>query len=387
MTARRGRRHHPGIRTRHSRRCPVDRGASCDCRPSYEAWVYSKRDERKIRKGFPSLAAAKAWRADAVSALNKGKLRAPAPTTVRQAAAAWVAGAREGSIRNRKGERYKPSALRSYERALDKRVLPALGDVRLSEVRRTDVQDFADRLYAAGLDPSTITNTLDPLRAIYRRAIGREQVAFNPTTNLELPKPRGRRDRIAPPDEAAALLATLPDEDRALWATAMYAGLRRGELRALRWKDVDLPGREIRVDRAWDDQEGVIEAKSLAGRRTVPILAVLAPELAAHKLRTGRDGDALVFGVTAAHPFEPSTVRRRALAAWKRAELEGIGLHESRHTFASVLIAAGVGPKTIMECMGHASITMTFDRYGHLMPGSRAEAAARVDAYLASGVG
>lgn len=344
--------------------------------------MFSKRDGRKVRKVFPTQAAAKAWRADALSALGRGKLRAPSPLTVRQAADEWLAGAREGTVRNRKGRPYKPSSLRGYERALRTRVLPKLGHHKLSELRRIDVQDFADRLLAKGHDPSTILNTLDPLRAIYRRAIQRELVAVNPCADLDLPRPRGKRDRIASPAEARSLLADLPDDQRALWATAFYAGLRRGELRGLRWSDIDLAGRELHVRRAWDDREGVIDGKSDAADRTVPIVGVLAPELAAHKLRTGRDGDALVFGVSDELPFEPSTVRRRALAAWK--DRKPIGLHEARHTFASVLIAAGVNAKAITDAMGHASVTMTFDRYGHLMPDGRDEARARVDAYLSS---
>lgn len=92
----------------------------------------------------------------------------------------------------------------------------------------------------------------------------------------------------------------------------------------------------------------------------------------------------MVFGFIADVPFEPSTVRRRALAAWKKADMSPIGLHEARHTFASTLIAAGVNAEAIPEAMGHASVTMTFDRYDHLMPDGRNEARARVDAYLAS---
>ena len=311
-------------------------------------------------------------------------MRAPTPTTVAEAAAAWLDGVEAGTVRNRTGRTYKPSALRGYERALRKRVLPALGHVKLSELHRRDVQEFADRLLADGLDPSTINNTLDPLRAIYRRALRREEVAINPTAELELAKARGRRERTAAPAEAASLLAALPDSDRTLWATAFYAGLRRSELRALRWSDIDFEARELRVQRAWDDVEGELyDGKSDAAARTVPILAALRPELAAHKLRTGRGGDALVFGVTDTRPFEPSTVRRRALAAWETAKLTPIGLHEARHTFASVMIAAGCNPKVIQESLGHASIVMTFDLYGHLMPGGRAEAAERVDAYLA----
>jgi integrase len=195
-----------------------------------------------------------------------------------------------GTIPTRSGSRYKPSAIRSYERALKLRILPALGDMKLGDVHRSDVQDLVDRLTADGLAASSVANALDPLRVIYRRAIRRDLVGLDPATGLELRRPDGRRDRIASPDEAARLLDALPDDDRAVWATAMYAGLRRGELRALRHSDVDLDGRVIRVERGWDDDEGEQEGKTKAARRTVPVIARLAPLLAEHKLRTGRGG-------------------------------------------------------------------------------------------------
>jgi integrase len=247
-------------------------------------------DGRKVRKSFPTLAAAKAWRADATAALNRGRLRAPTRTTVRETADAWLAGAEQGVIRNRNGHPYKPSALRGYRRALDLRVLPALGHLRLSDLRRVDVQDFADRLLRDGHGASTIQNTLDPLRAIFRYAIRREMVVVNPCAGLDVPKPTGRRELVASPTEAAELLDALPAEDRAVWATAFYAGLRRGELRGLRRSDVDLPGRELHLRRSWDAVEGPIAGKTRAAHRTVPLVGVLASLLAGHKLLTGRDG-------------------------------------------------------------------------------------------------
>jgi integrase len=205
----------------------------------------------------------------------------------------------------------------------------------------------------------------------------------NPCTNLRLPAVRGRRERIASPEEGQRLLTVLPERDRPIWATALYAGLRRGELMALRWEDVDLAVGVIRVERSYDDKGRVeIEPKSRAGQRTIPIVGALRDVLIEHKARQGRDGG-LVFGTSAERPFQPSNLWRRAQRAWKRAGLEPIGLHEARHTFASVLIAAGVNAKAITAYMGHASIQTTYDLYGKLMPGSESEAAALVDAYLA----
>lgn len=344
--------------------------------------MWSARESKRIYRAFPTLAAAKAWRADAQVALRRGTVRAGSTPTLHESAEAWLAGVRSGAIRNRSGHPYKPSAIRGYETALVTRVLPELGGARLSEIRRVDLQDFADGLCAGGLDASTVRNTLMPLRVIFRRALARGDVAVNPTTGLELPAIEGSRERVASPAEAEALLAALPERDRALWATAMYAGLRRGELLALRWEDIDLASGVIHVERSWDAKEGVVAPKSRAARRSVPIATVLREHLVEHKLRSGRHVG-LVFGTSASQPCTPSNVRNRANAAWARADLDPIGLHECRHTFASLMIAAGVNAKALSSYMGHSSVTITYDRYGHLMPGNEGEAARLLDGYLA----
>jgi integrase len=328
------------------------------------------------------LAAARAWRSDTQVGVRRGTIRAPVPTTLTEAANAWIEGAREGTIRTRSGHIYKPSALRGYESALRTRILPELGSVKLSGISRLDVQDLADRLLAEGLDPSTVRNTLMPLRAIFRRAVTRGELGVNPTTMLQLPALTGRRDRIASATEAASLISALPTTDQAVWATALYAGLRRGELLALRWADVGLASGVIRVERSWDIAEGgPIEPKSRAGCRNVPIAGVLRDHLVAHKL-AAQDAEGLVFGRSATQPFDATTLTRRARTAWSAAGLDPSGLHECRHTFASLMIAAGINAKALSTYLGHSSVTITYDRYGHLMPGNEVEAAGLLDAYL-----
>jgi integrase len=376
----------PGIRRLHSAGCPakVDDDRRCRCRAGYEASVYDRRAGRKIRKTFPTAAAARTWRLDALQALRRGTLRAAEPTTVNEAADELIAGMQAGTIRTRSGDRYKPSAARSYRETFEKHVRADLGAMRISDVDRRHVQRLADQLLADGLAPSTIRNALMPLRVIFRRALRDGLVTVNPCDHLELPANRSARVEIASAEHAATLVDALKsDRDRALWATAFYAGLRRGELLALRWCDVDFAAGELRVERAYDPKaRAYIEPKSQAGRRRVPIIAVLRGHLREHALVSDRsDPEALVFG--AAGPPDYGTAVARARSAWAKAGLDPVGLHAARHTCASVFIAAGVGIKAISEFMGHASITVTLDRYGHLLPGSIGEAASLLDAYLA----
>jgi integrase len=165
--------------------------------------------------------------------------------------------------------------------------------------------------------------------------------------------------------EATALIAALPREHRALWACGMYAGLRRGELMALRWCDVDLAVGVIHVRRGWDAVAGPIAAKSTKGRRRVPIAAVLRDHLVDHRVDASGDDDELVFVRTATVPFHPGAVTRAADRAWKAAAHDRVTLHECRHSFASLMIAAGVNAKALSTFMGHANIC---DHVGPLRP-------------------
>ena len=385
-----------GIRRRHSNGCPAKVGGRCRCNAGWEASVYLAREERKVRRTFPRRSEAKAWRTDALAERSADDSREPSQLSLEQAAWLWLEAARNGSVRDRSGQTYKPGTLREYARVLDLRVLPEFGSLRFSELPRLEIQRFVDELLATGLAPSTVRNTINPLQAIYRHAVRRDVVTVNPTREVELPAERGRRDRIATAAEAARLIAALPVNDRPIWATAFYGGLRRGELQALRVSDVDLSLAELSVRRSWDHVEGPIAPKSRAGLRTLPIIGVLHGFLA--DLAGSTTDDSLIFGRLPDAPFDPKTINDRAKRAWKAANeaeqkaaeqagrdpdlLRPITLHECRHTFASLLIDAGVNPKAIQEFMGHATIEETFSRYGHLMPGARNQARLLLDSYM-----
>jgi integrase len=192
---------------------------------------------------------------------------------------------------------------------------------------------------------------------------------------------RSGAKRVVAPMDAEAMIAALEPAERALWATAMYAGLRRGELIGLRREDIDLATGVLHVRRGWDMLEGEIAPKSRQGRRKVPIAAVLRDHLDERLLHADDDGH--VFGA----PTWVARTNDRARDRWQARELPVLTLHEARHTYASFAIAAGLNAKTLSTYMGHATIAITLDLYGHLMPGAEDEATGLLDAYFARHAG
>lgn len=351
---------------------------------SYRGHVWSARDKKRIRgPWFPTIAAARNWRQDNLVGVRKGTVRAPVEITVAEAAAEFIDGAHAGHVLNRKGKRYRPSVVRDYNGDLNRHVLPSLGSRRLSDVRRSDVQDAVDKLIADGHAASSVRNAFDPLRRIFHRAVTRDLIPFSPCDHVEWPLGTGTRERIATPAEAAALIAALPPEDRATWATFFYAGLRVGELRGLRARDVDLHGSVIQVEQSWDDKEGAQNGTKSGwdSSRTVTLIEELRPLLAGRVMSSGRRGDALLFGRTPTEAPDRGTIRRRAHAAWRAAGLEPITPHECRHTFGSMIAAAGVDAGERQRQMGHGSSAM-MDRYTHGIEGSVTEAGRRLQAWL-----
>jgi integrase len=197
---------------------------------------------------------------------------------------------------------------------------------------------------------------------------------------------------VASAEEAGELLAALPADLRALYAGAFYAGLRRGELRAIRWEDVDVAGGVITVRRGWDDVVGEIALTPGKGFRTVPVIALLRDYLVESREREGREERDFVFGASGDRPFAPSRVGRSAARAWSeenaarsgRGEepLVPIRLHDCRHTFVLLMYDAGLSLERIGDYIGHSPAYM-IDRYRHLLEGDEAEMRRIMDDYLA----
>jgi integrase len=270
----------------------------------------------------------------------------------------------------------------------------------MSDIERPDLQKLVFQVQGER-SPSNVHACINAARVLWRDfdlITGRANtLLINPTKGLRLPAVPLTRDRIATADEAHRLIAALEKRDQALWATAMYAGLRCGELRALRADKIELHLKRIGVEAGWDAYEGEIDPKTESGRRKTVVIELLEELLIKHLETTGRAGSDLLFGKTADHPFCPSAIHKRAKRCWKKArereDAEGIipagerikpiGLHDSRHTAVSHWLDAGISIDKVSKYMGHASITIAIDRYGHLLPGGEAEAAELLNEYHA----
>jgi integrase len=370
-----------GILRIHRKGCP---GGRCRC-SSFEAWVWDPVAGKKLRRTFRSEAAAKAWRHDQAIGVARGTIRAGSGETIRQAGERLITGMRAGTVRNRSGRPFKPSAIESYASALEQHVYKAMGARRVSAVERRHVQALADHLSATKA-PSTVRNALMPLRVVFRRALREGEVTVNPVAGVELAAGEKKRDRFTSPDETRALLAAVSDRDRAAWALAWYAGLRLGEVRALRWEDVDLAAGELHVRQAWCNRTKQTTApKTEASLRTVPIVGELRRILLEHRMLQGRVGAGLVVQRQGGGVESGDSLAWRAEKAWKAAGLERATMHAARHSYASLMILARVPITALSRFMGHTSITVTVDRYGHLYPSERQAAVGAFDALMDGG--
>ncbi|MGH8472575.1 MAG: tyrosine-type recombinase/integrase [Gammaproteobacteria bacterium] len=225
-----------------------------------------------------------------------------------------------------------------------------------------------------------------------RYAIWHEWLESNPAEGTKLPGSSRRSHdlveaNIFTPIEARALLDACDARWRMIVMTAVMSGLREGELLGLRWGDIDWNARQIYVRQQYTGGR-FSEVKTKASRRRVDLSGELVAGLRRWRLECPPGTHDLVFPNTVGRPDNPGTLLTRGFyPALRRAGLRKIRFHDLRHTFASLLIANGEHPKRIQALMGHSSINVTMDVYGHLMPEGGGEVADRLGALVFCGSG
>ncbi|WP_033820901.1 tyrosine-type recombinase/integrase [Kitasatospora sp. MBT63] len=322
-------------------------------------------------------------------------------------------------------ERYKPSTMSSYEPITRVYIVPALGRKPLNRLTPADVRRFLSDFRSGCLcclrrvdhnravdkreccavgkcckrQPSarTVQYAHAVLRSSLQNAVREELLARNVARLVE--RPSVPHKEVQPLNAAEVRLLLRAGRDHRLyplWLLLVSTGLRRGEVLALTWADIDLDARQLRVRRNLQRVKGTLVFGTPKTARSLRTIALPASCVA--QLRRRREDqlqeraeaglewqpldiqpDGLVFTTLTGTALDPRNLNRSLAALCASAGIRRIRVHDLRHTCASLMLAEGVGVRTIMETLGHSTITMTLDTYAHVMQSTLREAADRMD--------
>jgi integrase len=304
------------------------------------------------------------------------------PQTVESYANDWLKGL-TGNL--------KASTIRFYSDNLKRHVLPALGQRPLADLTRRDCRAFIAEIRGKGLKLNTVKGIVRTLSTMLSQAVEDEKLPANPALRPGRYLRRGDEPKpeINPltRDEARHLVATAKAHFPRWYAfvlCALRTGLRLGELLALQWGDLDWNSRFLLVQR--NIVYGVITSPKSHQRRRVDLSAQLTTALLewrrhvrARALHKGTELSPWVFPSLTGTELEARNVRHVFKRLLEKAELRKIRVHDLRHTNASLLLQQGESIVYVKEQLGHASIQITVDTYGHLIPGANRGAVDRLD--------
>lgn len=264
----------------------------------------------------------------------------------------------------------RPSTRARDESYWQNHVEPTLGRRPLSSIDYTTVQAWVGEL-TNRLSPASVAKVYGILSKTLRGAVKAGLIPANRSEGAELPRADRKEQRFLTVSEIDDLVAAIDPRYRTLVLVGAYGGLRRGELFALRRSRVDLMARRLDVVETATEVRGHHSfgpPKSRAGHRRVPlprrVVDELVPQLAP------MEPESLLWTSPDGAPLRTNFRARVWLPAVHRAGLDGLRMHDLRHTAVSLWIAAGGNPKAIATWAGHASVSSVFDRYGHLLPGT-----------------
>ena len=290
----------------------------------------------------------------------------------------------------------RPLTHRTYESIVNTHIIPRLGKVRLSKLTPQHVQSLLNAKKDEGLSPRRVQLIREVLRNALNEAVRAEQLARNVAALAEAPKTeRGKVSPFTPEEAKAFLKAAKGHRLEALFTVALAVGLRHGEALGLRWEDVDLKARTLRVSHALQRVPGkglqLVEPKSKTSQRVIPLPQVAVKALRQHQLRQKQEArwggtkwqdTGHVFTNSIGKPLEQAMVWHEFKDLLKKAGLRDQRFHDLRHCCASLLLAQGVSARTVMETLGHSQISLTLDTYSHVLPALQQDAADQMDALL-----
>lgn len=267
-------------------------------------------------------------------------------------------------------------------RACHARAVKHIGDVPLTRLTPELLRRLIADLTAAGYAPETVAKTMRWVRLTLNQAVRDRRIVTSPADGIQLPAPRRSDMRLLDPLQVELLSGALPDRYQSFPVVAAYTGLRWGELAGLLVANIDMLRRRLTVRSALIEAAGepprLGSPKTAASERTITLPKIVIETLGVH-FHYHPPVDGLVWTTERGGFLRRGSFSR----VWRKAVAESVGRpcrpHDLRHTHASWLIAAGEHPKTIQTRLGHSSIQVTMDRYGHLMEGLDSRTAYRLD--------
>jgi integrase len=279
---------------------------------------------------------------------------------------------------------YKQSTQKNHRHILEKHLIPRFGEKAVTDVTRQEIQAFVAHLNQTGYAPKSIDHIHDVLSAVLRTAVKWGHLQTNPARDVDMPTLKTVRPKwVLTTQQAMQLLDALPPQGRTMAGLAMLSGLRRGELFALRWRDLDEEGRMVIVREAV--YEGCFDTpKTAAGIRQIPLSHGALKLVAVWKARAKRtEPDGLVFSTWSGKPISPNNILRQQIFP----ACEALGLKRAtwltfRRTYSSWAHEKGVPGKVVAQLMGHAKVDTTLNVYTQVIDGALRAAVDKVGSEL-----
>ena len=305
--------------------------------------------------------------------LEQGKLITERDQTMKQFLEYWLEGHRKF---------VRVNTYRIYRQYLDRHVIPVLGHVRLQKLSPRHIQELYGRDLNKGYAPETIRGVHRMLHKALSDAVQWNWVAANACDKVKQPGPVRYETHPLTPEQAKTLMETAKGSRlEALLTLAVTTGMRRGEILALRWSDIDFEERSLQVRHTVNraGKYGILEnaPKTEKSKRRIMLPQFVLDALKKHRaqqdeirLQAGPTWQEhnLVFTTDTGGFVEGTHLNRRFKQLLKEAGLPDMRFHDLRHSAATILLGKGVHPKLVQELLGHSQMSITMDRYSHVLP-------------------
>lgn len=326
-------------------------------------------DGREVSRSFGTKREARAWLESERSMLRRGDWIDPRAGEQTLTDLCWEVHDTKIHLRER--------TLELYSGLIRNQIDPTIGGHRIGHLSPELIQRWVTQLAHGGLGASTVRSAYNIVGHALRYAVKHQRLAQSPAIDINLPALEGSIHRYLEMSEVDELAEAMPGQYRPFVYIGALAGLRPGEIRALRWDQVDLAGGKLSVVASLSRRGNVAATKTKTSRRTLSMPASLTDMLRAHRSRATGE---FVVATPSGAALDKQNFSHRV---WRTTVAKSVGPpmrpHDLRHTHAALLIATGAHPKTIQMRLGHRDIRTTLNVYGHLMDGLDEQAAIALD--------